>query len=233
MIYTECGTSGRNNRGNLMSKYVFVGDIHGKVEQVERALAMDGKKIFVGDFMDSFDRPASDHAKCVTLVLDAIEADHAEAIYGNHELSYLKPAQHMCSGYNLANRNTIYTYKSRIERLFKSHLLLAPEFLVTHAGLTHQIWHENNLTVENLDAWLSNAWQDLRSPVHAIGLYRGGYSSVGGTFWCDWNAEFDPVPGLKQVFGHTAGKGIRQNEQSFCIDCLDHTSEFLIMDIDE
>ena len=218
-----------------MNKYVFVGDIHGKVKEVERALVMEGKKIFVGDFMDSFDRPASDHAKCLTLVLDAIEAGEAEAIYGNHELSYLKPAQHMCSGYTSKNRHTIFTHKSRIDNLFKSHILLAPDFLVTHAGLTKQLWDSYNLSLETLQQTLTEWWTNLSSPVHQIGYNRGGppNNKCGGTFWCDWNTEFQPVPGLKQVFGHTAGKGIRQKEESFCIDCLDNKSEFLIMDINE
>ena len=211
-------------------KYIFVGDIHGKPEVVEEALSREGKKIFVGDFMDSFDRTPANMGMCLELVLNAIEKGEAEAIYGNHELSYMN-MHHRCSGYSHKNLYMFHEFDPKVEQLFKPHILLAPNFLVTHAGLTKQIWDQQKLTLENLDEKLTEWWPDNSSPVHQIGRYRGGYANVGGTFWCDWNAEFRPVPNLTQVFGHTAGQGIRQIENSYCIDCLDHEINFLEMEI--
>lgn len=211
-------------------KYIFVGDIHGKVEQVERALAKDGMKIFVGDFMDSFDRPWNDHAKCLDLVIEACKKDEAKIIYGNHELSYLQP-HHRCSGYNVEMEQVVFDRKKDIEALFKSHILITPEFLVSHAGLTKQIWDKFQLTLDNLDDKLQDWWPNIRTPMHWIGNYRGGLNKVGGLFWCDWNAEFNPIEGLTQVFGHTAGRGVRQRVNSFCIDCLDNEHSFLEMEI--
>lgn len=211
-------------------KYVFIGDVHGKVEQVERALAKEGKKIFVGDFMDSFDRPWQDHAKCLALVLEAIDKGEAEAIYGNHDLQYYIPF-HKCSGWSEYNQHTMLVNREEVEKKFKSYLLLSPEFLVTHAGLTNQLWKRKHLTFENLEQRLIEGWPKTSSFVHQIGSYRGGFSSVGGLFWCDFNVEFSPIEGLTQVFGHTAGDSIRQRGSSFCIDCLDHKHDFLEMDL--
>src|SRR3990167_1698352 len=211
-------------------KYVFVGDIHGKVEQVERALEKEGKKIFVGDFMDSFTRPNEDHRKCLTMILDAAEKDEAGVIYGNHELSYLNP-HHKCSGWSIPGHTLMLELRGRIEKIFKPHILLFPEFLVTHAGLTKQIWDEFQLTHDNLEQKLSEWWLDNRTPVHWIGNYRGGFNDCGGTFWCDFNKEFRPIKGITQVFGHTSVKGIRQVKNSFCIDCLDNEPSFLEMDL--
>lgn len=204
-------------------KYTIVGDIHGKVEVVEHALSMEGQVIFVGDFMDSSNRSPEDHRKCLRLVLDAITAGKARAIYGNHELSYLI-SRHRCSGFQRMHSAIMVDMQDEIAERFESHILLAPDFLVTHAGLTNQIWEQFKLSREILDAQLCEWWKDHESPMHWIGQSRGGYEPVGGTFWCDFNAEFQPVPGLKQVFGHTrrGGKnGIRRIEDSYCIDCLD------------
>jgi len=60
-------------------------------------------------------------------------------------------------------------------------------------------------------------------------------NTVGGIFWCDFNAEFEPIEGLNQIFGHTAGKNIRvrhtETSKNFCIDCLDHKHQFLETEI--
>jgi len=211
-------------------KYVFVGDIHGKVEQVERALAKEGRKIFVGDFMDSFDRSWESHARCLDLVIGAIEQGEAEAIYGNHELSYLYP-HHRCSGWTEQNQHIMLSRRESVEKLFKSHIMISERFLVSHAGLTEQLWVKKHLDFETLDATLTKWWPRTNSAMHQIGHYRGGFNSVGGMFWCDFKAEFRPIKGLTQVFGHTAGDSIRKLGDNFCIDCLDFKHEFLEMDL--
>lgn len=210
-------------------KHIFIGDIHGKVERVKDALSRDGKKIFVGDFMDSFDRTSMEHRECLVLVLDAIERGEAEAIYGNHELSYLMPATHRCSGYSVPNEQTMFELRDRIEKSFRSHLMLSPEFIVTHAGITNSLWKEEGLTMDGLADRFRVEFKDPRSWVHFIGRARGGPNYVGGPFWCDFRYEFAPVPGLSQIFGHTCGQGLRFVENSYCIDC--NAEEFLELDL--
>lgn len=60
------------------------------------------------------------------------------------------------------------------------------------------------------------------------------YVMLGGLFWCDFRQEFEPVPGLTQVFGHTASGGdtIRRVADSYCIDCLDRSKEFLELELE-
>lgn len=211
-------------------KYIFIGDVHGRVEHVERALAMDGKKIFVGDFVDSFDRPPIDQRKCIDLVLAAIKTGEAEAIPGNHELSYLMPNTHMCSGFSGETRRLILEVKDEINTLFKPFLYLEDSVLVTHAGLTRDIWDKYNMTKDTMVQQLTEWWPNPDSPMHWIGQIRGGPRYCGGTFWCDWR-EFTPVPDLTQVFGHTTGSNIRQKEQSFCVDCLGREPNLLTMEL--
>lgn len=214
-------------------KYVFVGDIHGKWEAVEAALKLDGKKIFVGDFIDSFDRSLEDHKKCYDLVFDAIDKGEAEAIFGNHELSYLLPNIHRCSGWNTEREMLMIHYKSRLWEKFKPFLFLNNTTLVSHAGLCQTLWRSFGLTLENVQQTLFEWWDrhNTNSPAHFIGRYRGGFKDVGGIFWCDYNVEFHPIPELSQIFGHTRGNGIRHDTNAYCIDCLDREKKFLELEI--
>ncbi len=211
--------------------YVFIGDVHGKVEAVREALAKPGKKIFVGDIIDSYDKTVSEHRECYRLILDAIKAGESECLFGNHELSYLMPTVHRCSGWDQWRDALMRELSSELHTYFKPYILLRPDFLVSHAGLTNQLWKSFNCSVETLESKLQTWWDNQRSPAHFIGQIRGGFRDVGGLFWCDWNHEFQPVSGLTQVFGHTGGHGIRQVENSFCIDCLDH-KPFLFLEME-
>lgn len=212
-------------------KYVFVGDIHGKIDLVKEALDRDGKTIFVGDFCDSFNRNLQDHEDCLVTVMDAIEAGKAEAIYGNHELSYLLP-MHQCSGYNKGMQFIVDQQKERIEKTFSKYIILPGNWLVTHAGM-HPIVHEYYTKSLSMADFVN----DPHTAAHWIGRSRGGPHTVGGIWWCDFNKEFESVPGLNQIFGHTASGGydIRlktgENSMNYCIDCLDRTVKFLELDL--
>ena len=210
-------------------KYTFVGDIHGKVDCVKEALSRDGQIIFVGDFIDSFDKTLTEHSECFQLVLDACKKGKARAIYGNHELSYLMPSKHQYSGYTSARRHLVLQFARGIAEYFEPYILLEPTVLVSHAGLTSKLWLDQKLTFDLLPQILDEWWPDHKSPMHYIGQSRGGNDPYGGLFWCDFRQEFYPVPGLTQVFGHTRGTGIRQIENSYCIDCLDQEQNFLVM----
>ena len=208
-------------------KYVFVGDIHGKPEQVEEALQRDGRIVFVGDFMDSFDRSVENQVRALMLALDAVDAGKAVAIFGNHELSYLMPPQHRCSGYTAAADAHLIHLRERMFKTMVPFLRLPGDFLISHAGVMPGM----------LPHMTEQDFANAESPIHHIGWSRGGFAAMPGPFWCDFNREFVPTVGLNQVFGHTArgGKnGIRRlDEQShnYCVDCLDFKTEFLELEL--
>jgi len=219
--------------------YTFVGDVHGKWEAVEAALANDGQVIFVGDIVDSYgDRGVEDYRRCYDLILAAIEKGKARAIFGNHELSYYMPYTHAASGKTDASIDMMKEYEAKLMQKFEPFILLNSRFLVSHAGLSNEIWEAGYLDqADDLQARLTMWWHDLKSPMHWIGVVRGGKQFVGGMFWCDFRREFQPVSGLTQVFGHTRGRDIRFAEDpvkggSYCIDCLDFTeNKFLQLDV--
>lgn len=207
-----------------MSKYVFVGDVHGKWEAVEEALSKDGIKIFVGDFIDSYDRSLEDHRKCYDLLFPEIEKGNAISILGNHELSYLN-MHHRCSGYDLHRQMLMHEYSERIQQLFVPYLFLKDNWLITHAGFSGIIFNLEKLDLSTIKNYFSNNISNNKSSLHGIGKVRGGYKPVGGIYWCHFPQEFEPISGLNQIFGHTRGKGIRnvtaKDSVNYCIDCLD------------
>lgn len=218
-------------------KYTFVGDIHGKVDAVKAALDREGPVVFVGDFMDSFDRSLEDHKECLDLVLDAIERGKARSVFGNHELSYLMP-KHKCSGWDKYRASLMRLYHDRIMDAFEPYILLRPDFLVTHGGLSAPLWEAAGLTLDTLPKYLDDGWKDLKSPVHGIGYCRGGFTKFGGIFWTTFREDFEPINGLTQVFGHTRqpkGIQIEKSEDgtpNYAIDCLDfHRNQFLELDV--
>ena len=215
-------------------KYVFIGDIHGKVEIVEKALMREGRKVFVGDFMDSYDRTADDHKKCLELVFSAIKKDPENHyfILGNHELSYMFP--HMrCSGHTKWGAVIFDEFREEFKKLTLPYLFIDPTFLISHAGMS-AYWFNQICKgdLSHLHEALENAVDDRADTwLYAIGQARGGREIQGGIFWCDFKHEFEPIKGLTQVFGHTRGLKIRNTGDNWCIDCLDIVPNFLEMEV--
>jgi hypothetical protein len=221
---------------------LIIGDVHGNVPFLEQVQATypQHHKIFVGDFVDSRQFTRADELKGLDIVIGMIERGEAEACLGNHEWSYLNTLMR-CSGYDESFDMELRPYKEKLLRLFK-YFVWFPEHnvLITHAGLTFQLWKELGLTLgklaETLDGWARQPVTE--TPAGRIGLSRGGIDPVGGIFWCDWYSEFQPVPRLTQIFGHTSAltiqeemqeppAGIRRRGSNYNIDCLARTWEML------
>jgi hypothetical protein len=211
-------------------KYRFVGDIHGQINVMKQALDCDADRvIFVGDLVDSFRRSVPEQVECLDLALSLAGEGRVDVTWANHEWSYLEPSMR-CSGYNAAMAAMMIDRADMIRMKFRP-FIYEREILVTHAGLSNQLWEEFNLNKENFIEHLADWTHDLRSPYYDIGYARGGRAKVGGPLWCDFNHEFQPVPGLNQVFGHSRGVGIRRIEDNWCIDTLENTApQFLDME---
>ena len=52
---------------------------------------------------------------------------------------------------------------------------------------------------------------------------RARAALAGGLYWNDFNSEFEPIEGVKQVFGHTHYRyngALKTNGDNYNIDCL-------------
>lgn len=227
-------------------KTLIVGDIHGKVDVVERALAQEHPVVFVGDIADSFDHTVDEHIQCFRLIFKAIDEGKATCLYGNHELSYLI-GKMRCSGWNHkmakwmdgepsgdgAPTHTEFVggLRHQMATRFDYFQFYEPNILIVHGGLDKRIWDRYNLTLESLPQALAEWCADPNSPAYWIGQSRGGPMPCGGLFWCDFDREFRPVPGLIQIVGHTRGEKLRVKDGNFCVDYNDYTSDLFYYDL--
>lgn len=204
-------------------KYRFVGDIHGQIDVMRLALDCDADRvIFCGDLVDSWRRSYEHQYECLDLALELAGQGRVDVTWANHEWSYLDPRM-QCSGWNWQTQEYILERKAEILKKFKPFVYVAG-YLVTHAGLTKPLWDKHNLSLDNFEAVITQWSEDVSSPFFQIGRYRGGHAAYGGPLWCDFNAEFDPIPELPQIFGHTRGNGLRTKGNAWCIDTLENTA---------
>jgi hypothetical protein len=206
----------------------YVGDIHGQVDKLKEALNYPGKVVFVGDFVDSFRTTVAEQVECIELVLQAIEHGMAQAVFGNHEMSYFGG---QCSGWNPAMQAHFDGgLGEKIRKAFKPYIW-EDDILVTHAGVTKQLWDQHNMSKETMCQTLSEWYNTWDSPYYQVGQYRGGRHPYGGPLWCDWS-EFVDVPGLTQIVGHSRGKTFRIKGDSICIDVLENIPGCEFLEID-
>ena len=195
-------------------KTMVIGDIHGRVEIVEKALATEYPLIFVGDYLDSWNRSVVDQIKSLELVLDAIKNNRAVGILGNHEMSYLNRSCR-CSGFS--NATSIHIMSMDLKPLVD--YVYCEGFLISHAGVSQLMLDYNKITLEQY--LKDKKFED-------VGYSRGGWSPIGGLRWCDWS-EFKPIESQPQIVGHTIQRSIQQKDNSYCIDVLESSSNNVLL----
>jgi hypothetical protein len=220
-----------------MPASIVVGDLHGKIEIAEYWIKNKEHRnlIFIGDYLDSFDRSIEDQYELLEMVLDAAEnMENVSALMGNHELSYLDE-RYKASGFEYALDAKITHLKSKMWKLLKLYHI-DNGFLISHAGFSRSFMgtkfskapQERKLElIEEAISELSN------EQLYQIGYSRGGNAKCGGPIWCDWYDEFRDISNIRQVVGHTARRKQRDNSGvvrkggSVLIDCLDRKNEVL------
>lgn len=210
-------------------KTMVVGDLHGQHELALAALDTGYPVIFIGDYLDSFTRSPVEQIQTLKLVLEAIKAGAARGILANHETSYTKNQR--CSGWNPSTQlgvdqiivDTGHTDPETFQR--KSDIDLLEDyiwhegFLISHAGVSQRYLDLHKITLEEYLA---------AGDFEQVGRARGG-RGIGGLRWCDWNYEFEPVPGVKQIVGHSRGNSVRERDGNYCIDCLEDTEPQVVL----
>lgn len=194
-------------------KTLVVGDLHGQLELVLRAFKTPYPVIFLGDYVDSFNRSVTDQIETLRLVLDGVRDGRCRALRGNHEMSYIDN-RYRCSGYNTATQIHMDHFSRGADPNLDvlEDYIFCEGFLLSHAGVSQELLDYHNIT---LDEYLASGDFD------GAGYARGGTRPVGGLRWCDWRFEFAAIADQPQIVGHTRGREIRQNGNSYCIDVLE------------
>lgn len=200
-------------------KILVFSDPHQEVDKLDRIIAAENADINVclGDWFDSFIYDSDDDCSRTTNFLaDFLSKPNNYSLWGNHDVHYFfKSSLIKCSGYERRKWHIINQVlgkkKTSVTNKFQWHIWIE-DFLCTHAGL-HPLVIPAYCTLEGrcLQEYLDDESKMITNQIKAqvpywaynAGLSRGGSQRVGGLIWLDFDEEFQPIDGLKQMVGHT------------------------------
>lgn len=209
-------------------RILILSDIHEKFAKWQRIIQTYGgtvdQIICMGDYFDSFNHTEVNARLMAQYIRENIDNPFYRWGLGNHDTHYLWDDRvFSCSGYH-ADTKAIVTHTLRdVRDKFKLVHWIADDQMLSHAGLTKGWLGRFGLTpghnaelrkcTEHLEFLWQNGGRDEKymgvTPlqlVSTVGQCRGGYEKFGGITWCDFRHEFQHIPGLTQVMGHTRMK---------------------------
>lgn len=200
-------------------KTLVIPDVHENIDAVKKILATGyDRVVFLGDWFDRFPTQPGDLLATVEWLEANIGREEFTFLYGNHDMPYAFAHEDLqCSGHQYQHRGPICrALQSERARCAFKLTTLVDGWRLSHAGFAPQhasgdIDLRCELTIAALrDGRLLNLLQ--------AGDSRGGSADIGGCTWLDWDCEFQPVDGIKQIVGHTKGKDIRWQGKNVCLD---------------
>lgn len=200
-------------------KILVVSDIHLEVEKLDKIIKHEAPDVVVslGDWFDSHTYSIIEKTeKAAKYLKDYLDNPNYYTLWGNHDIQYFYSNKYLfCTGYSEKNDETImdvlYPNIASIRDKFQWYIWI-DDILCTHAGL-----HQSHLppfvkSNEDIDDYLIKAIDQASVAIqvdndhwlYQVGYYRGGMKGkIGGIIWLDFNYEFKPIGGLKQIVGHT------------------------------
>ncbi len=223
-------------------KTIIISDLHNRVDWVEHALSSLLLKpydnvIFLGDYFDDFNDTPKDVLNSAKWLKQSLSKPKRIHLYGTHDMWYRFPDNPFLQASGNTKKksdaiNHILTTKDwNLLKLYH----YEQNFLFTHAGvhsyLIEKYALKNNLNTQEVINQIikpatENALKDVETKNTNLwldaGFARGGMQIVGGITWLDWHDEFEPVPDLNQIVGHTElrypEEKITDNSKNYCLD---------------
>lgn len=206
-------------------KTIVISDLHNRVDWVEKALDSDIIKpydnvIFLGDYFDDFHATKKDTERTALWLKESLKHTNREHLIGTHDLFYMFPKNEflMVSGNSKSKANVISKILSSEDWKKLKMYTVEQDFLLSHAGVHSfllESFMKDGIVPETLqeivgtiikpatdnalvwaskgssDAWIQPGWA------------RHGNQIYGGIIWLDWIDEFEPIPNINQIVGHT------------------------------
>lgn len=207
-------------------KTLLIPDIHTHVDIAIKMIQSEphDRAIFLGDWFDEFGDDQDIAAKTATRLEAAIEGRKDDIfLLGNHDVMYLfseSSAVTACSGFTEAKARAIRAAIDikKVRERFRLYTEIDGYF-ISHAGL--HPFHDKYMLRHNPETILAMLAEGKVAQCLRAGVSRGGNIRVGGIDWLDWN-EFEPIPGMNQICGHTPAAEVRYREgkdsKNWCID---------------
>lgn len=213
-------------------KYLVIPDVHQKLDKVRRIVENNkfDKLISLGDWFDNFYDSPEDSMRTAMYILDLYEelGDNFIWLMGNHDIPYLFPEtfdETRCSGTTRAKLKAIQeVFADRLDRKrIRLHYEIKlgarkyPLFL-SHAGVS-KYHFAHKLTGTVMPGYIRSKCNKVMDMLFEMednpmiggeelsilmaGRARMGSLPTGGIIWQDWNLEFEPLPRVSQIVGHT------------------------------
>ena len=219
-------------------KILIFSDVHQNIEKFTKIIAHEKADINIclGDWFDSFffDSDTDYKSTAIELREDFLTKPNNITLFGNHDLHYFFNNKYTyCSGYENNKRDIIKEALGKdINKVVDSFkwFVFIDEYLCTHAGLSNHFLPPTIQNNEDVYEYLANQANDANIKIrtdqlhwfYGAGKARGGTEKKGGLVWLDFDREFAPIEGLKQIVGHTYRKSGRvtewRNTGNYCID---------------
>ena len=213
-------------------KTLVVPDVHLKISRVKKIIDAHedaDETVFLGDWFDSFPSKQSDLPVTVGFLNNNHTNPQYRLLFGNHDLQYAYPRVQglKCSGWTGPNDEYIQTnldYKVWTSFEFAVH---TQGWVISHAGIHSYLLPPYDEPIDDLIHRIEyKAYSALDRGEVCLeirpGMSRGGSQFVGGLTWLDWDAEFEAVPEVNQIVGHSYGKKPRmirtKDSTNWCID---------------
>jgi hypothetical protein len=182
--------------------------------------------VFLGDFFDQFHDGPEDAARIARWLKASLADPRRTHLIGNHDASYFWAYNATyCPGFTWEKRQEICKVmgKDLSRSKFVFHTWV-DGWLLTHAGLSAN-WYPEGTSLDRIVKWLDAEARAARKSfadgkTHwfiAVGPKRGGMAPAGGILWCD-HRELRPIPGLRQIYGHTPSHEVRWSRDHLCLD---------------
>ena len=211
-----------NDKKDEHGPFDIIGDIHGCGDELEMLLKKlgyaktngiyshpDGRKAaFLGDFCDRGNR----NSDVLRIVMDMVKNGNAIAVPGNHDVKLLK----YLNGKNITASNGLDVTIAEIEAMDDDFKNEARQFL--DSLVSHYVLDDGRLVIAH--AGIKEDYIGRGSGrVREFCLYgdtTGETDSFGLPVRLDWASDYRGKATV--VYGHTACKDVRSQNNTFCID---------------
>ena len=202
---------------------LLAGDIHQDIDKLAKIVEKEKPDMVVttGDWFDSFVYNSEYYTRktAITLLSNVNNPDFISCL-GNHDVHYLWPnPQLKCSGYTDHKNNVIYNVLRNNLVKVRDNMkwyVWVDDYFVSHAGINFSKLNPMlvNLDRDHIDKWMKVQIDKNNTALASggedwftqAGYARGGSVPYGGLVWQDFDVEFRPIEGLKQIVGHTPHK---------------------------
>lgn len=232
---------------------LLVSDSHQEIAKLRKIVEAEAPDVVanLGDNYDSHYQDSQDDVVATSAYLRARLGNYKWVdLWGNHDTQYFYENPNIIvRGWSRDKRDLIRRCLGddlfAIREMFRWYVWI-DDYLCTHAGLhPMHLSPLQSLDKDKLSVWLDRQVEDATEHLmtgcthwlYSAGQARGGYYPVGGLNWLDFNHEFEPIEGLKQIVGHTSSRAIRNHHtdgnldltvsNNLCIDC--HLNEYLLI----